>query len=223
MFSFRTSFYGSVVTQPAETGTVVGTASITNKPRGWTPDNFYLVICPADEAFSLDCNGQPNTSQPDQTSGKFSINLPAAPWKIGMYYYTAGGEMILSKSVTVVPQAGKTITQNITMAYVVPAVDGKVTLTGAPTNFDSIAYMGVQACPGTVGAFSVGCNGGQEDYDDVGPGTDYSIDVTPGTWTVGAYYRNDHNNVSFAGVPVKFTAVAGVTRKINVTIKYQGI
>ena len=140
-----------------------------------------------------------------------------------MYYYTAGGEMIPSKSVTITPQAGKTIKQNVTMAYVVPAVGGSVAITGAPKNFNSIAYMGVQACPGDSAAFRVGCNRGQEDYDDVSPGSHYSIDVTPGIWTVAAYYNSDNNTRTFAGVPVEFKSTAGVTRAVNVTIKYQGI
>lgn len=119
-----------------------------------------------------------------------------------MYYYTAGGEMIPSKSVTITPQAGKTIKQNVTMAYVVPAVGGSVAITGAPKNFNSIAYMGVQACPGDSAAFRVGCNGGQEDYDDVSPGSHYSIDVAPGIWTVAAYYNSDNNTRTFAGAPL---------------------
>lgn len=180
------------------------------------------MICPANETYSQICRGQPNEGDPNQTTGKFSMKLPAEAWKIGMYYYTIDGQMIFNKPVTVAPHPGKTFTQNITMSYVVPAVRGKMSVTGAPKNFNSIAYMGVQACPGKA-AFRVGCNGGQEAYEDVGPGSEYVIDLSPGAWTVADYYQSDNNTKTFAGVPVKMTAVAGVTKTVNVTIKYQGI
>lgn len=223
MFSFSTPFYGSTLTRPAETGTVVGTASITHRPRGWTPDNFYLVICPANEAFNLFCGGQPDTSDPDQTTGQFSINLPPGQWKIGMYYYTADGQMIPGKAVIVTTQAGQMIKQNVTMSYVVPAVQGKISVTGAPKDFNSIAYMGVQACPGNVASFRVGCDGGQEAYEDVGPGSEYLLDLSPGPWSVATYYQSVDSQGTFAGVPVKLTSTAGVTKTVNVTVKYQGI
>jgi hypothetical protein len=84
-----------------------------------------------------------------------------------MYYYTINGQMIPSKPVSVPANPGKVISQNVSMRYAVPAVHGQVLLTGAPMNFNDIAYMGVRACPGRA-AFSVGCQGGAEAYEDVG-------------------------------------------------------
>ena len=162
----------------AETETIVGTASITHEPRGWEPNNFYLMICPANETYSQICPGQQSGS-PNQSTGTFRVKLPAVAWKVAMYYYTVDGQLIFSKPVIVPAHPGKTFMQNITMSYVVPAVQGKMSVTGAPKDFNSIAYMGVQACPGK-GAFRVGCNGGQEAYEDVGPGSAYLIDLSPG-------------------------------------------
>jgi hypothetical protein len=207
---------------PASTGeTISGIATITGAPQGWSPSNFYVVVCPAHVRFTLLCRGQrdPNTNQ---STGSFEVNVPARAWDVGVYYYTSNGQTILGGGVAVPAQPGQVITQNVTVAYRVPAVQGKVRLTGAPKNFDSLAYMGVQACPGRV-SFRVGCRGGQEAYEDVGPGSAYLIDLAPGSWNVGAYYRNFSNTKVVHGPPVAITAEAGVTRTVNVTIAYQGV
>jgi len=216
------------VTAPSPAGavtatdeTVVGTATITGAPVGWEPSNFYLEICPTSDVFSMSCAGQ-RSGSPDQSTGSFTVTLPATSWNVGMYYYTSNGEIILNRAVVVTAHPGATIHQNVTMHYVVPAVAGKVHLTGAPANFGALAYMGVQACPSGA-SFSVGCRGGQEAYEDVGPGSHYLIDLRRGTWSVAAYYRNFGNTEVFSGAPVTFTAVKGVTRTIKVTIAYQGI
>jgi hypothetical protein len=104
---------------------------------------------------------------------------------------------------------------------VVPAVDGTVRLTGAPGNFGSLAYMGVQACPARI-PFGVGCKGGNEAYEDVGPGSRYLIDLHRGTWKVAAYYWADNNSKNFTGKPRSFTASSNSTRLVNVTMPYQG-
>jgi hypothetical protein len=201
--------------------TVVGTATITGAPVGWQPSNFYLQICPMGQKYSMSCKGALSGS-PDQTTGAFSVTVPATAWTFGMYYYTINGQIILSKASAVSPQPGAIIRHNVTMSYVVPAVSGKVHLTGAPKNFNSLAYMGVQACPAKV-VFSVGCRNGEEAYESVGPGSSYLIDLPPGTWKVAAYYRNIGNTKVFSGTPVKFTATKGLTRTVNVTIAYQGV
>jgi hypothetical protein len=201
--------------------TVVGTATITGAPVGWQPSNFYLQICPMGEKYSMSCPGALSGS-PDQTTGAFSVTVPATAWTFGMYYYTVNGQIILSKGSAVSPQPDAIIHHNVTMSYLVPAVSGKVHLTGAPKNFNSLAYMGVQACPAKA-VFSVGCRKGNEAYESIGPGSPYLIDLPPGTWRVAAYYRNTGNTKVFSGTPVKFTATKGLTRTVNVTIAYQGI
>ena len=201
--------------------TVVGTATITGAPAGWSPSNFYLQICPMGEKYSMSCPGA-LSGNPDQTNGAFSVTVPATAWTFGMYYYTINGQIILSKGSAVSPQPGATIHRNVMMSYVVPAVAGKVHLTGAPKNFNSLAYMGVQACPAKV-IFSVGCRHGNEAYESIGPGSSYLIDLPPGTWRVAAYYRNISNTKTFSGKPVKFTATKGLTRSVGVTIAYQGV
>ncbi len=200
---------------------VVGTATVTEAPPGWSPSDFYLQICPAGQRFSMECSGQ-RSGSPDQSTGAFSVTLPAKPWKIGMYYYTINGQIILNRGVVLAGRPGATIRHNIAMAYVVPAVDGTVRLTGAPKNFDSLAYMGVQSCPATVD-FSVGCRGGDEAYEDVGPGTPYLIDLPGGRWSVAAYYWVDGNAKNFTGAPVTFVARPGSTQLVNVTMAYQGV
>jgi hypothetical protein len=107
------------------------------------------------------------------------------------------------------------------MSYVVPAVSGTVHLTGAPSNFASLAYMGVQACPASR-TFRVGCRGGAEAYEDVNPGSSYLIDLSTGSWRIAAYYRDDNNSMSFGGVPVRCEATHGSTRHVDVTIAFQG-
>jgi len=201
--------------------TVVGTATITGAPVGWQPSNFYLQICPTGEKYSMSCPSALSGS-PDQTNGAFSVTVPATAWTFGMYYYTINGQIILSKGSAVTPQPGATIHHNVTMSYRVPAVAGKVHLTGAPKNFNSLAYMGVQACPARV-VFSVGCRNGNEAYESIGPGSPYLIDLPQGTWKVAAYYRNIDNTKVFSGTPVKFTATKGLTRTVNVTVAYQGV
>jgi hypothetical protein len=201
--------------------TVVGAATITGAPRGWEPDNFYTFFCPTGEAFSLSCPGQLSGS-PNQSTGRYSTRVPASRWKLGMYYYTANGETMASGPVAIPDRAGATIDRNVSMAYVVPAAQGTVSITGAPADFTNNAYMGVQACP-AARAFAVGCAGGQEAYEDVAPGSSYLIDVPRGHWTIADYYRTDDNLHTFAGTPVGFVAVKGTTLDINVTMPYQGL
>jgi hypothetical protein len=200
----------------------VGHAIVTNEPTGWQPSNFYLIFCPSKESFSLECAGQLSGS-PNQITGAFSVRLPAQPWTAGMYYYTVNGQMMLSKGTKVPPAPGSTIHRNIEMPYVVPAVEGTVSITGAPSNFDDIAYMGVQACPVGTPFSAVGCANGQEAYEGIGPGLPYLIDLAPGRWNVADYYRVTNNSETFAGVPVTLTAKKGITQTINVSMAYQGI
>jgi len=201
--------------------TVVGTATITGAPTGWLPSNFYTFFCPASESFSLHCAGQLGGS-PNQTSGRFSTRVPARAWKFGMYYYTANGQMMPSRPVSVPAQPDTTIHRNVSMKYVVPAAAGKVAVTGAPKKFTSETYMGVQACPSRV-TFSIGCRGGQEAYEDVYPNSTYLIDLSHGTWGIADYYRTDDNLHTFAGVPMDIRVLNGITVTANVTMKYQGV
>lgn len=211
----------SVAAAATSTESVVGSATITGAPNGWEPSNFYTFFCPASEPFSLYCRGQ-LTGSPNQTTGRFSTKVPAKAWKLGMYYYTANGQMMPSGPVSIPAQPGGTIHRNVSMKYVVPAATGVVAITGAPKNFDSKAYMGVQACPSKV-TFSVGCRGGQEAYEDIAPGSTYIIDLSPGGWSLADYYRTNHNLHTFAGVPLPIAATVGTTVTANVTMKYQGV
>jgi hypothetical protein len=214
------SLTSSSAAAASSTETVVGAATITGAPSGWQPSNFYTFYCPAAEPFGLHCSHQLSGS-PNQTTGRFSTSVPAKAWKLGMYYYTANGQMIPSGAVSVPADPGATIHRNVSMKYVVPAVGGSVAITGAPKNFQSKAYMGVQACPG-ASTFSVGCRGGQEAYENVYPGATYIIDLSPGHWTVADYYISTNNPHTFAGVPSRFTAISGATVTLNVTMKFQG-
>jgi len=211
-------FAGAAPSQARET--LIGIASITGAPTGWLPSNFYLQLCPAAERFSMSCTGQ-RSGSPNQSNGSFNVEVPASAWKVGMYYYTANGQIILNKGLHVKAEPGATIHLNVSMSYVVPAVAGVVHLTGAPSNFGSLAYMGVQACPARV-TFAVGCRDGSEAYEDIGPGSSYLIDLAPGSWNVAAYYRDDNNLKTFSGAPVTFRAKHDSTREIAVTIVYQG-
>jgi hypothetical protein len=206
----------------ATTETIEGIATITNEPAGWEPSDFYVMLCPASEAFSVFCPGQDTNVSTNQTTGHYTARAPAQAWQVGFYYYTINGQVIPSSGVALPARPGQTIKQNVTMPYVVPAVQGKVRMKGAPKDFNSLAYMGVQACPSTA-VFSVGCAGGQEAYEDVGPGLPYLIDLSPGTWEVAGYYLPTNNSKVFSGSPVTLTAVAGTTKTMNVTVHYQGL
>jgi hypothetical protein len=206
----------------ATTEMIEGSATITDEPAGWQPSNFYVMLCPDSEPFSVFCAGQDTNVSTNQTTGHYTARAPARAWQVGFYYYTINGQMIPSSGVALPARPGKTIKQNVTMQYVVPAVQGRVRMKGAPQDFNSLAYMGVQACPSTA-VFSVGCAGGQEAYEDVGPGLPYLIDLSPGTWEVAGYYMPTNNSKVFSGTPVTLKAEAGTTKTMNVTVHYQGL
>lgn len=69
----------------------------------------------------------------------------------------------------------------------------------------------------------MGCAGGTEAYEDIGPGEPYSIDLTSGSWKLGAYYRPLTNATVFVGSAVAITARARHTLKVNLSIRYQGL
>jgi hypothetical protein len=146
----------------------------------------------------------------------------ARNWTDGCYYYTINGQMTLSNGIQLAAKPGGTITQNLSMPYRTPAVAGSVRITGQPKDFNSQAYMGVQACPASV-TFRMGCASGQEAYEGIGPGSSYPIDLGPGKWTVADYYHPFNSWASFSGAPVSFTAVYKKTLKVNVTEAYQGL
>jgi hypothetical protein len=205
----------------AATATVVGRASITGAPSGWTSVGFRVQLCPATEKFTPGCDGQA-VGDPTGTTGQYNVAVTPGSWRIGLYYYTHYGQIVSGGSATIHPTPGTTTTRrNLEMAYVVPAARGTVTVSGKPSDFDSVAYMGVQACPGTT--FSWGCKGSTEAYENIRPGSAYSIDLPAGIWTMAAYYHPDSNNGVFTGPPVAVVAVHGLTTVKNLSIKYQGL
>ncbi len=147
---------------------------------------------------------------------------PVGAWKIGAYYYTDHGQLINNTPALLTVAAGEKATKNLSVAYLTPAAAGTVTLIGAPKDFLSKAYMGVQACPSTS-MFKVGCVGGTEAYEGISPGQPYSIDLTRGHWKLGAYYWPKTNTRPFIGTPVTITAKPGQTLKQNLVMTYQGL
>jgi hypothetical protein len=148
------------------------------------------------------------------------VELKPGPWNLGLYYYTNHGQLINNTAVKIVVSSGQRVKHNLAVAYEIPAAEGTVHLTGAPKNFNSTAYMGVQGCP--TGA--AGCKGGTESYEDIGPGQPYSIDLSPpGSWTLYAYYRQDGTNQTFTGTHVTITAVSDQTVRVDLSITYQGL
>lgn len=205
----------------AATATVVGRASITNAPSGWTSVGFRVQLCPTTEKFTPGCDHQV-MGDPTGTTGQYKVAVTPGSWRIGLYYYTHYGQIVTGGSATIHPTPGTTTThRNLQMAYVVPAARGTVSVSGKPTDFDSVAYMGVQACPG--GTFSWGCKGSTEAYENIRPGSAYSIDLSAGTWTMAAYYHPDSNNGVFIGSAVSVVAVPGLTAVKDLSVKYQGL
>jgi len=205
----------------AASATVVGRASITGAPSGWTSVGFRVQLCPATEKFAPDCNHQV-VGDPKGLTGQYKVAVTPGSWRIGLYYYTDYGQIVTGASVRIDPTPGTTTTsRNLQMAYVVPAARGTVTVSDKPTDFDSVAYMGVQACPGAT--FAWGCKGSTEAYENIHPGSAYSIDLSAGIWTMAAYYHPDSNTGVFTGSAVTVVAVHGLTAVKDLSLKYQGL
>jgi hypothetical protein len=198
--------------------TITGTAQITGAPTGWQNAGFYVQACRARVSFSDGCKGG-ETAAPKSSPGSYTLGLNAGSWKVGLYYYTEHGQIINNIPAKITVSSGQKAKMDLAVAYVIPAADGTVHLTGAPKNFNSKAYMGVQGCP----AGKTGCSGGTEAYEDILPGHPYSIDLSPGSWNIYAYYRQDGTNQTFTGKPVAVTATAGQTVHMNLSIAYQGL
>jgi hypothetical protein len=205
----------------AATASVVGRASITGAPSGWTSVGFYVLVCPATEKFTPGCDHQV-VGDPTASTGQYKVAVTPGSWRIGLYYYTRYGQIVTGGSTAIHPAPGTTAThRSLEMAYMVPAARGTVTVSGRPGDFDSVAYMGVQACPGA--RFSWGCKGSTEAYENIRPGSAYSIDLAAGVWTVAAYYHPNSNSGVFTGSPVSVIAVHGLTVLRNLSVKYRGL
>jgi len=214
-------FVGAVPAQAVpSTASVSGTAIIKSAPPGFWND--YVQACPAGQPFFDGCSGGV-IGTPSPTPGSYSISL-AAPgnWRLGLYYYADHGQLINNVPVALTVRPGGSVTKNLVVKYQIPAAAGIVKLTNAPKNFGLHAYLGVQACPLGV-TFAVGCPAGTEAYESINPGQPYSIDLTRGKWTLGAYYRVMGSAASFLGTPVTITALPSHTLTANVTIAYQGL
>ena len=203
------------------TVTVVGRASITSAPSGWTSAGFRVQLCPATETFTPGCDHQV-VGDPTGSTGQYNVAVTPGSWRIGLYYYTHYGQIVTGGSATIHPTPGTTTThQNLQMAYVVPAARGTVTVSGEA---DQLRFRGLHGGPGLPGGqFSWGCKGSTEAYEDIHPGSAYSIDLSAGDWTMAAYYHPDSNNGVFTGSPVTVVAVHGLTALKNLSIKYQGL
>jgi archaellum component FlaF (FlaF/FlaG flagellin family) len=136
-----------------------------------------------------------------------------------LYYYAEHGQIVTNKPAQITVSSGQKVKENLTVAYMIPAAEGTVRLTGAPKKFNSEAYMGVQGCP----AGKAGCKGGTEAYEGIAPDQPYSIDLSPGSWTIYVYYRPNDNSHLFTGQPVTITVTAGQTIHPDLTIAYQGL
>jgi hypothetical protein len=233
-------------TTPARTppgvASVTGTALIVGAPAGWHDTGFYVQACPAPEPFIVACAGGttgspsgPHVAGAGHTlfggsttvsgGGQNSYTVLLATsgrWWIGLYYYTDYGQIVEGAPISVTIRGHGVIHRNLTETYTRPAVAGLVELTGAPGNFTRVAYMGVQACPGTE-AFGIGCRDGRQDFEGVLPGHAYSIDLPPGQWAVAAYYRPDNNSRLVIATPVDVTATDGLTATRNLTVGFQGL
>jgi hypothetical protein len=214
----------SVVAAPAAgaaaSATVAGRASITGPPTGWSSTGFYVQLCRATEKFTPGCDHQ-IVGKLKGSTGQYKVAVSPGWWKIGLYYYTDFGQIVTGASSVVDVKPGSTADRNLQMAYVVPAVRGTVSMSGAPGDFGSVAYMGVQACPGATFAWS--CEGSAEAYEDIRPGSSYSIDLSAGTWTLAAYYHPDTNTGVFTGTPVTVIVVPGKTAVRGLSIRYSGL
>ena len=185
--------------------------------RNWA--NLFTFFCPASETFSMYCLGQIG-GNPNQSTGKYATKVPAKAWKLECTT-TANRRMTPSKAVWMPARPGTTIHANVSMAYVAPAATGKVAITGSP----KLRKRDIHGRPGLPKQCKVHgwLPAGQEAYEDIGPRSTYIIDLAPGRWAITDYYRTDNNLHTFAGTPVKFTAVKGSTFRVNVTMAYQGL
>lgn len=201
---------------------IEGTATITGTPAGWQNSGFYVQACPASEAFSVGC-ARGAIGSPPASPGHYGVKLkPSGTWHVAAYYYDEYGQIINGVPLPVTVANGETRIKNVTVSYVVPAAEGRVILTGAPNDFGSKAYMGVQACPARR-SFRIGCRGGTEAYENIYPGKHYSIDLPPGPWMIGAYYQSSDSSRIVSGHLVEVTSQAGHTLTVDLRIAYRGL
>jgi hypothetical protein len=200
--------------------TLAGKTLITGAPKGYSNSSVYVQLCPAGVKYEPACQGQMTASVP--VDGSYSLKVAPGSWNVGMYYWTQYGQLVLGVPTSVDVQAGRTTHQSVEVAYQGPAVSGVVTLTGAPKDFAELGYMGVQACPTSV-QFDVGCAGGTEAYESVSPGSNYSLDLAPGSWNIGAYYRPAPGiaGSTYTGSPTSVVTNSEV-HHVNVAMAYQG-
>jgi hypothetical protein len=208
------------------TSSIGGRASIIGAPTKADGLGFvYLQVCPAASIFKIVCNGQiayPHSPIPTGTR-LLPLKVPAGRWQAGLYYYAINGQIELGKPVSLTVGPGQTVTRSFSVHYVKPAATGSVTLTGTPSNFKSIAYMGVEACP-SAEAWRFGCAGGQEAYEDITPGSTYSINLPSGSWNVAEIYRPLQGlGLDVDGTPVRVISTPGQTKHVNLSETYRGL
>lgn len=198
--------------------TITGSAKITGAPDGWKNAGFYVQACPARSKCSDGCK-KGKAVAPKSASGHYALRLPPGTWKLAPYYYSEHGQIISDVPVRITTTSGQKLKRDLAVAYMIPAAAGTVGVTGAPANFNTEAYMGVQGCP----TGRAGCRGGTEAYENISAGQPYSIDLSPGSWTVYAYYWPNDNSHMFTGHPVTITVTAGQTISRDLTVAYQGL
>ena len=201
-------------------GAITGRATVTGTPAGTAIPALIVQMCPASELPTVACDHQV-IARPQPPTGKYRAAVAAGTWRIAIYYSTYYGQIVLSQWVVVKVAAGATVDATLTVAYRIPAARGSVTVPGAPGDFTSHAYLGVQACPGAT--FAWDCKGGTEAYENIRPGAGYAINLSPGSWTLAAYYHPDTSTAVYLGQVAKVTSVTGKTVIQNLSVQYQGL
>ena len=178
---FSIDYQGGLVLPGATvSGTVTSTAAF---PFGTT---YGVIACPGSMPIPVggSCPGQLSTFTTD-LAGDYSLNLPAGTYDIEGVAWPPGQPPVAANQLSMVEvlSAGQAISLNWT---VTPAttVSGTVTPTAG---FPPGTSYSVVACPGSAPILAGGNCPGQISAFVAQPSGSYSLNLTPGTYDIGAF------------------------------------
>jgi hypothetical protein len=198
---------------------VTGTVTLTGVPSGVAIADLVITACPSSQPFS---GGFPSifcSTQYVEGTDQYSIpTLFKGHWLFYVGYDTVFGFTQLTVPTPVTLPKGGSVTANLSGAYQTPtngALEGTVTITGAPAGFSPI-FEGVGACP-AGGPPGVVCPNPQ--YTLSGAGS-YALPLTPGQWGAAGFYELAGFGGQFLSPVLPVTVAAGVIDQVNFTVPY---
>ena len=207
-------------------GTVVGTVTITGKPKGFVPAETGAGACPDRGPAGMVC-ANPIYAAADRT-GAYSLPLTVGKWRLAGFYevHQFGGAFLGTPRVVSVA-ADKKVTEHFTVAYRKPAaLKGRITVTGVPAGAQ-IQELSLVLCPSYAPLKSefpsIACvNRYSSQFGDSGG---YSIGgLPPGAWTTYAGFCTQFGDEFECLTDIKggkpVTLVGGQTSTADVTTPF---